>query len=449
MLSNKPISQSAPDKTHPHAPSYTPVGGDLDSVQFLAALAEASASFKVVAATDIYDNNRVKLFSKGHELNVDLQERLAQRKLLKPLVASLAVKGGVSADVLEQEVVRQCQSSTFLWAIVGTNFDRLRALYHSAPLHPFVLLWLSVQRVTRPHLFSHCVLASILAGMLVLKKSESLVDAHRALIAGLLHDCGEPYENPKLARLGPTVSSDQWLEMIAHAEIGSLLIDQLADYSESISEAVRQHHEKLDGSGYPCGLRDPQLSPLGSVLSLVETVCGVMNTPDNHAARARLALSFVAGEYDQQDVSLLLPPVSSMFSTGIVLPANFDLTKAIARSEVMSRRLNWSHQAIAELRPEVQNEQMTAVIEFAQRRIARLRSSWEATGIGEYFADEAARLSQSDGNEELFFDLDLVPAELTWRMRSLARTIVLMLHQRCLSSNGSLQSVIAALEAES
>ena len=103
MLSNMPISQSAPDKTHLHAPSHTPVGGDLESVQFLAALAEASASFKVVAATDIFDNNRVKLFSKGHELNVDLQERLAQRKLLKPLVASLAVKGGVSADVLEQE----------------------------------------------------------------------------------------------------------------------------------------------------------------------------------------------------------------------------------------------------------------------------------------------------------------------------------------------------------
>ncbi|MFZ4478742.1 MAG: HD-GYP domain-containing protein [Rhodoferax sp.] len=365
-------------------------------------------------------------------------------------MACLAAKGGVSATVLEQEVVRQCQSSTFLWAIVGTNFDRLRGLYHSAPLQPFALLWLSVQKVTRPQLFSHSVLASILTSMLVLKQSESLVDAHRALVAGLLHDCGDPYGNPGYADLGTSVSRGQWMEIMAHAKTGSELVEQFTDYSESISEAVRQHHEKLDGSGYPSGLSEQSLSPLGSVLSLVETVCGVMNAPNNHAARAKLALSFVAGEYDPQVVSLLMPPVSGMFATGIVLPADFNLVQAIERSELMSRRLKQAHQTIARYKPsDFDNEQMAAVMEFAQRRVARLKSSWEATGIGEYFADEAARLSQSAGNEKLFFDLDVVPRELIWRMRSLARMIVMMLHQRCLSGNSPLDTVIAALDVES
>jgi hypothetical protein len=175
-----------------------------------------------------------------------------------------------------------------------------------------------------------------------------------------------------------------------------------------------------------------------------------MNAPDNHAARAKLALSFVAGEYDPQAVSLLMPPVSAMPSREIVLPSNFDLARAIECSESMSRRLNYAHQTIAQLKPsDFQNEQMAAVVAFAQRRIARLKNSWNATGIAEYFADAAARRSQSEGNEKLFFDLDVVPTELSWRMRSLARMIVLMLHQRCLSRNSALEPVLSALDGDS
>jgi hypothetical protein len=421
----------------------------LDSVQFLAALASASASFKVIAAVDIFDGNRVKLMSKGQELSVDLQKRLAQRKLLKPLVASLAVKGWVSADVLEQEVVRQCQGSTFLWAVVGTYFDRLRALYHSAPLQPFVQLWLSVQRVNRPQLFSHSVLGSLLAATLVLKEGGSPVDAHRALVAGLLHDSGDAYENENLLNLGPSLSREQWMEIVAHAETGSRLIEAFTDYPESISQAVRQHHEKLDGSGYPQGQCEQPLSPLASVLSIVETVCGVMNAPDNHAARAKLALSFVAGEFDPEAVRLLTIPISGMLATGIVLPASFDLSAAIERAEFMSRRLNAAHQAIADLaRSDTEDKAMAALVDSATRRIDRLRASWEATGIAEFFADDAARRMQSKGHEDMFFHLDVVPRELIWRMRSLARMIVLKLHQAGLSANRGLEAVIAALDVE-
>lgn len=422
------------------------------NAHFLAVLAEASARLSVVAAEDIQDSSGAKLIAKGQAVGVALQRRLAQRAgdLLKPIEASLVVKDGVTAGDLEQEAVRLCQGSAFLSAVVGGDFARLRRLYHSVPFHPFVTLLLSVQRAARPKLFSHSVLASVLAGVLVLREGEALVNAQLALLAGLLHDSGELYTNQNIADRIAGASRNQWWEVVAHVEAGGRVVEQFTDCPMSIVQAVREHHERIDGSGYLQGLSEQELSPLGRVLSVVETVCGVMNAPDNHGARAKLAVSFVTGEYDAKVVRMLVAPISGTFAAEIALPPGFDVAKALDQAQMMSGCLNAAHQAIAHLaQAKFADEQMAEVIAFAQHRIERLKKSWDATGIAEYFAADAARHARPEEDEESFFGLDVVTREIIWRMRNLARQIMFLLHQRRLTGYGGLEAVIVALEVES
>ena len=82
-------------------------------------------------------------------------------------------------------------------------------------------------------------------------------------IGGLLHDVGKiglskRIFNNKTQRLGKQMRE----EMQQHPDIGATLLESIGILSP-VLDYVRCHHERLDGTGYPCGLKDDQI-PLGA-----------------------------------------------------------------------------------------------------------------------------------------------------------------------------------------
>lgn len=81
--------------------------------------------------------------------------------------------------------------------------------------------------------------------------------------AGALHDLGKiSVPEAVLHKPGPLTPAE-WRVMRRHVTVGArVLRDASPDFAE-IAQLVRAHHERLDGSGYPDGLRAEQL-PLGA-----------------------------------------------------------------------------------------------------------------------------------------------------------------------------------------
>ena len=86
--------------------------------------------------------------------------------------------------------------------------------------------------------------------------------------------------------------------LVVHPRVAQMLLDTSTDYPKPIGRAIGEHHERLDGSGYPARLRKDALSPLGRLLAVVEVTMGILR--DGHAplTRASFALSVVPGEFD-------------------------------------------------------------------------------------------------------------------------------------------------------
>ena len=57
--------------------------------------------------------------------------------------------------------------------------------------------------------------------------------------------------------------------MKQHTVIGDRLCGELRSL-RLVREIVRQHHERLDGSGYPDGLRGDEVSVLAQIVSTVD-----------------------------------------------------------------------------------------------------------------------------------------------------------------------------------
>ncbi len=59
-----------------------------------------------------------------------------------------------------------------------------------------------------------------------------------------------------------------------HPAVADLSLRQIKQISPKVRDGVREHHETLDGTGYPGGLVGDQISPVGRILGVCNELCG-------------------------------------------------------------------------------------------------------------------------------------------------------------------------------
>jgi diguanylate cyclase (GGDEF)-like protein/putative nucleotidyltransferase with HDIG domain len=80
--------------------------------------------------------------------------------------------------------------------------------------------------------------------------------------AALFHDIGKLAIPDAILMKPARLDTEEWRLMRRHADEGARIIDRLGFLSDAVP-AIRHHHERFDGSGYPDGLRGEEI-PLGA-----------------------------------------------------------------------------------------------------------------------------------------------------------------------------------------
>ncbi len=90
-------------------------------------------------------------------------------------------------------------------------------------------------------------------------------------IAGLLHDIGKiGYMDSSLYKYPSEMSSSEYKRYTMHPGISVKILEPYNAFS-SICEIIGQHHEKLDGSGFPNHLQNNEISPGAKIILVVDT----------------------------------------------------------------------------------------------------------------------------------------------------------------------------------
>jgi HD-GYP domain-containing protein (c-di-GMP phosphodiesterase class II) len=90
-------------------------------------------------------------------------------------------------------------------------------------------------------------------------------------IGGLVHDIGKLSIPDAILRKPAQLDDDEYATVREHAERGYRLLHELGGFDRNVRDLVRNHHERLDGRGYPRGLSAEELSLDARIL----TVCDV------------------------------------------------------------------------------------------------------------------------------------------------------------------------------
>lgn len=90
-------------------------------------------------------------------------------------------------------------------------------------------------------------------------------------LAGLVHDIGEMKIPTQITRKKTELNKAELSYLRMHPNYSFELLSHINAFSKDVRVAVQQHHECLDGSGYPAGLKGEQISPIARLIGVIDS----------------------------------------------------------------------------------------------------------------------------------------------------------------------------------
>ena len=119
--------------------------------------------------------------------------------------------------------------------------------------------------------YCHSVNVGILSIVLGVSLGLNREKLYKLGTSAMMHDIGKVFINPDIIEKKARLTNDEFAEIKKHPALGYRYL-QKTDYKlPPISlTGILQHHERVDGSGYPYGLKKNEISMFGRIISIAD-----------------------------------------------------------------------------------------------------------------------------------------------------------------------------------
>ncbi|MEO6117921.1 MAG: HD-GYP domain-containing protein [Methylotenera sp.] len=153
--------------------------------------------------------------------------------------------------------------------------ESITNMVESIERNPDALIWLSKLKQTDNHAYNHALNVSImmmaLANFMAMPKKQ-IKDLG---FAGLLQDIGKAKIPPELLHKQEKITAEEFNVLKKHVDHALTLLEVTDNISGTVILTISQHHERIDGSGYPYQLTGKQISLTGQMAGLIDTYCAL------------------------------------------------------------------------------------------------------------------------------------------------------------------------------
>jgi HD-GYP domain-containing protein (c-di-GMP phosphodiesterase class II) len=118
-------------------------------------------------------------------------------------------------------------------------------------------------------IYHHSVSVSLLSGYLA-QKMGFVDDWVQISLAGLLSDCGMAKVDPKILTKNSPLTVKELHEIKQHPTFSFQMLKKISAIKEGVKIAVVQHHERMDGSGYPLGVKGDQIHVYAKIIAVAD-----------------------------------------------------------------------------------------------------------------------------------------------------------------------------------
>ncbi len=167
-----------------------------------------------------------------------------------------------------------------------------------------------------PYTSGHSVRVATLAKIIAQEAKMSAEEVEQVYTAAVMHDVGKIHEEfAPLLRKESKLTPEETALLQTHPVKSAELVGIISSFRGSIQDAVRSHHERWDGGGYPDGLAGEAI-PFGARIIMISDTTDAMTT--DRPYRKRLPIEAVVAEllkykgtqFDPKLVDLVVNSVS-------------------------------------------------------------------------------------------------------------------------------------------
>ncbi|MDQ5988053.1 MAG: Sensor histidine kinase RcsC [Syntrophus sp. SKADARSKE-3] len=242
----------------------------------------------------------------------------------------------------------------------------------------------------------HIKRVSSMAILLGKRMSLSSREVEALRIGGILHDIGKIGIPDAILKKAGTLDPDEWEMMKRHPEMGYQVVYPLKRTLQQALDIIRYHHERMDGSGYPDGLKGEAICMVARIMAVADYYDALITDRPYRKALAQedvlrlMRQEAIEGKLDEQVVDTLItilnnppqeeePVASEMFGRENNDPSSTD-THTLWKDSSIAVRDMCATVSVAEpvpaIKPEILPIQPMSELDMAEG-LARLNGNRE------------------------------------------------------------------------
>lgn len=246
-------------------------------------------------AKNIYNDDGMVLLA----VNVELTQRLLDR-LFSYGIDYIYIEDARTNDIIQEDVIQDETRSRAVIEIrntfkkvmedsnkrgavnyydIGRNFrDVMKMIIDDLSAHEGAMVMLNNMNVKDNYLFQHSVNVSIYAIMLGISYGYSRDKLETLGLGALLHDIGKTKVPLGILRKPSQLTTDEFNEMKNHTTYGFNLLKDEPNIPLLSAHCALQHHERINGSGYPRGIQGGEINEFARWIGLVDSYDAMTTT---------------------------------------------------------------------------------------------------------------------------------------------------------------------------
>jgi len=183
------------------------------------------------------------------------------------------------------------------------------------------------------YLHQHSLNASILATNLGSARGYNKAKLTDLCASTLLHDIGI-LKVPREIIMKPSILTKEENDLIKkHPAYGLELLDNIKDPPESAAEVIYEHHERIDGTGYPEGKTGEEISEYAKIVAIVEVYEAITHPRPYHRnipyEGARMIVQEAKTSFEPEFVKLFLNYITPYPPGSLVLLNNDEVGRVV------------------------------------------------------------------------------------------------------------------------
>ena len=185
---------------------------------------------------------------------------------------------------------------------------------------------ISALKISDEYTFKHSVDVATMSMIVAKKHGLSRQEVYDLGISGLLHDVGKSKIPNEILNKAGKLTDDEFMMMKQHSLFGYQILKEKDDLSNSIKLGVLQHHEKMNGKGYPMGVPSEKINLFARIISVADIYDAlVTERPYKKPFSPRDAIEMIMSLTEELDIDVM----KSFLESVILYPVGTDVELSI------------------------------------------------------------------------------------------------------------------------